>query len=122
MLEKNVSAADLENPAALLTIRVAAGVEDDAVSGFQRNRQRIKLNMVAAGPKNLSHKGPALFSKPRPDEFLVVDPVHPSAVKAARKRHFEPVLIVGCRLGGLPLHRRINRLAINRRDRCDIFR
>ena len=122
MPEKNPAAADLEDPSALLLVGIPAGVENHAVAWLQVDGRRVEFDVVAGGPGNHPHKGPALFSKPGTDQFLVVDPVQPPAEKAARESHFEPVLVVFSGRGLPPGQSGIDGLAINRRDRCDIFR
>src|SRR5579862_9502569 len=93
-------------------IGIAAVVEHHPVAGNQRSF-RINFQVVGAHLFDESHKWPALLPKPRVHEFLMIHPMQPARVQAARKRHLKLVLIGPVRGVWLLLERRINRLAIH---------
>src|ERR1700683_281422 len=73
---------DFVNPSALFAVRVAATVDDNSVAGLDRSL-RFALDIAATDGTDRAEVRSALFAVARVDQFLVIDPVHPSRVEAA---------------------------------------
>ena len=68
---------DLVNSAALLTLIGFAGVEDEAVAGFQR-RRKTKRNGVVFHPRHFTEEDAAFSPEAGVGELLIVDPTKPA--------------------------------------------
>ena len=116
---------DLVNSAALLTLIGFAGVEDEAVAGFQR-RRKTKRNGVVFYPRHFAKEDAAFGPEAGVGELLIVDPTKPAGEKTAGETHLE---FVAGRLR-LEFRRRDTRevghhfvegLAINPRNAGNVF-
>ena len=120
-LEEKLVPLNLKNPPALLALGVSAGVKYHAIAGFDADCGGFQFHMVPGAACNTTEKSSTLFAKARADEFLVIDPMHPPAEKSTREGHFQSIPVLGRRALKKPLERRVDRFAVNRGDRCDIF-
>ena len=94
VLEKIAVSLDLINAPALLCICVAAGVEDDAVAGLQRDGGIEFHTLIRVPhPRDRPRKWPALFPRACGHEPLMIHTIHPSREKPARKSHLKLVAV-----------------------------
>ena len=81
------------NAATLFLLFWFAGIEHNAVAGFQWSRE-FHHHAIAQDSFDIAKKYAALFSKSRMDQLLVVDSAKPAGVQPARKRHFHFVFTI----------------------------
>ena len=120
-LEEKVFSLNLENASALLVLGVSAGIENDPIARLDFDGGGFEFHMVAEGGCNPPDECATLFAKPGSYKFLMVHSMHPSTEKPSGEGHFQPIPILGRCAFKKPLKRGIDRFAIHRGDRCDIF-
>jgi hypothetical protein len=124
---------DLVNAAALFALGGIAGIEDDAVAGFERRGKRER-DRFAADARDRAEEDAALGAEATVGELLVVDAAKPARVLTAGERHLEFVVrrvergsgggfLCGGSVGsgGRGRAHFIEGLAIDARDAGDVF-
>src|SRR5690349_9916811 len=113
----------LIDTASLLWFLGMAAVEDDAIARFDSTFAGDR-NFAFFDASNLAEKNAAFLSESRVDQLLVVDAAKPSGVKATRKAHLQIVNVLRSEDFSGPggLAQLVQRLAINPRNVCDVFR
>src|ERR1019366_6556063 len=85
---------DFIDPAALFFLLGMAGIEDDAIPGFQWGLQ-VNGDALALDPRHLAQEHAALLAEAAMDELLVVGAVKPPGVESAREGHLHVIAVVG---------------------------
>ena len=121
-MENNAAIFDFPNARALLEVAVLTGIKDHAIAGRERHAGRVReLDPSLATFGDLAEKRSAFFPEAAVREVRMIRPREPAGREPARKCHFERVaVVIGDLRRGIGL-RRIERLAIDARDRRNIL-
>ena len=114
--------ANFENSAALLALRVATGVENHSVAGFQFHSKRVQLDMVMGRFFYQADEGTALFAEAGANKLLMIHAMHPAGIEPAGKCHLEAIPILRGDFFEFLGQRGIQGFAVNLGHGGDIFR
>ena len=111
---------------AFLAFVGAAGVEHDAVAGFER-RGELQGDGFVLHAGDFAEEHAALGAEAAMGEFLIVDAAKPAGVEATRETHLEFVarglrFEFRRRFAGKIRHDFVERLSVNARDAGDVLR
>ena len=90
---------NLMDPAALLLLVGASGIEHDAVAWFHGTFE-AQVNVVRTDGGDAAEEHAAFFAEPAMHKLLVVDPLEPTMGEAAGEGHLEVVTAVGQGVAG----------------------